>query len=190
MAGSFAEARPAARCKLSKSDCRLGPSRDKRTTLNLAYVYTRQGNKPPSYSITRMSWNVAATQRLRPFPADSVFGAFGVSYRQGLREMNSAEEFCYTANTVSIPVKTAALQHPGRCGQLTCSRAYTGSGASFLDGLENGIWRLAVMPDVLPVGDPFAKASLSKEVRRVAWTEQSVAINLKDRAAQNSPFRH
>ncbi len=80
--------------------------------------------------------------------------------------MNSAEEFYYSATTVSAPVKPAALQHLAGVGSSPVV-AYTGSGAYFLDKLENGIWRLEVMPDVLPVSDPFAKASLSKEVRRV-----------------------
>jgi hypothetical protein len=97
--------------------------------------------------------------------------------------MNSAEEFYYTANTVSIPVKPAALLHLAGVGSSPVV-AYTGSGAYFLDKLESGIWRLEVMPDVLPVSDPFAKASLSKEVRRVAWTEQSVTINLADLGAE------
>ena len=116
------------------------------------------------------------------YPADSVFGSFRVSYRQALSEMNSAEEFYYSGTTTSKPVKPVALQHVAGVGSSPVV-VYTGDGAYFLDKLENGVWRLEVMPDAVPVSDPFAKASLSKEVRRVVWNEQSITVTLADLGA-------
>ncbi|WP_222596963.1 hypothetical protein [Chitinophaga pinensis] len=57
---------------------------------------------------------------------------------------------------------------------------YSGTGAYFLDKIAAGNWRLEVMPDVIPLGDPFEKASLSKEVRRVQWNDQAISIHLPD----------
>lgn len=113
------------------------------------------------------------------YPADSTFGPFRVSYRASLSEMNSAEEFYYTGTTASKPVEMSALKHVAGTGSSAVV-SYTGYGAYFLDKLADGVWRLEVMPDALPVRDPFEKASLSKEVRRVAWNEQSITVKVPD----------
>jgi hypothetical protein len=57
---------------------------------------------------------------------------------------------------------------------------YNGRGAYFLDKLEDGIWRLEVMPDAVNIRDPFERPSLEKEVTRIQWENQEIKIQLPD----------
>jgi len=118
-------------------------------------------------------------QATAAYPADSTFGAALVSYRRQLSQWNTPSEFFYTANTNYNPVKPAALRHVAGVGSSRVVQ-YGGSGAYFLDQLAPGVWRLEVMPDAVPVSDPFATASLSKVVTHIAWNEQPLALTLPD----------
>ncbi|WP_223650767.1 membrane or secreted protein [Hymenobacter psoromatis] len=116
------------------------------------------------------------------YPADSVFGPALVSYRRQLSQWNKPAEFYYTNNTSDNPVKPAALRHVAGVGSSGVAR-YGGSGAYFLDRLVPGVWRLEVMPDAVPVSDPFATASLRKVVTEIIWNEQPLTLNLTDLGA-------
>jgi len=118
-------------------------------------------------------------QAVPRYPADSVFGAALVSYRRQLSQWNTPGEFFYTASTNDNPVRPAALRHVAGVGSSRVAQ-YGGSGAYFLDQLAPGVWRLEVMPDAVPVSDPFATASLSKAVTRIVWNEQPLALALAD----------
>jgi hypothetical protein len=113
------------------------------------------------------------------YPADTVFGAARVSYRQQLSEWNAPTEFYYTANTSSRPVQPARLRHVAGVGSSGVVQ-YGGSGAYFLDQINPGMWRLEVMPDALPIQDPFETASPYKVVTQIAWNEQPLTVNLPD----------
>lgn len=121
-------------------------------------------------------------QAVPRYPADSVFGAALVSYRRQLSQWNTPSEFFYTANTNDNPVRPAALRHVAGVGSSRVAQ-YGGSGAYFLDQLAPGVWRLEVMPDAVPVSDPFATASLSKAVTRIVWNEQPLTLALADLGA-------
>ncbi len=58
------------------------------------------------------------------YPADSVFGTFRVSYRQGLSEMNSAGRVLLFSEHGIDTRKACCPAAPGRCGQLPCSSVY------------------------------------------------------------------
>lgn len=111
------------------------------------------------------------------FPADTLFGPFRLSYKNQLSEMNSETEFYYSNSTDSKPVKPSALAHIAGVGSSAIIK-YNGTGAYFLDKLSDGSWRLEVMPDAVPVSDPFAKASLVKHVTRIFSNERQMAVNL------------
>ncbi|MGI4762273.1 MAG: hypothetical protein ACRYF0_16305 [Janthinobacterium lividum] len=121
-------------------------------------------------------------QAVPRYPADSVFGAALVSYRRQLSQWNAPDEFVYTANTNDKPVQPAALRHVAGVGSSRVVQ-YGGSGAYFLDRLAPGVWRLEVMPDAVPLSDPFATASLSKTVTRIEWNEQPLTLALTDLGA-------
>jgi hypothetical protein len=113
------------------------------------------------------------------YPMDSVFGAFHVSYREDLSEMNTAAKFFYTNNTTSRPVDAGALTNVAGVGSSPVVR-YAGSGAYFLDRVTEGVWRLEVMPDAVHIRDPFERASPDKEVTRIQWDTNPMEIRLPD----------
>ena len=113
------------------------------------------------------------------YPADTVFGAAHVSYRQQLSEWNAPTEFYYTANTRSRPVQPTRLRHVAGVGSSEVVQ-YGGSGAYFLDQVSPGVWRLEVMPDVVPLRDPFGTPSLSRIATQIVWSNQPLTITLSD----------
>ncbi len=113
------------------------------------------------------------------YPADTLFGDFRVSSREQLSEMNTASDFYYSNSTQTSPKNLQALTHLAGVGNSPVV-TYAGSGAYFLDKIEEGIWRLEVMPDVLQLRDPFEKASLKKEVTRLEYHNRLITIHLAD----------
>ncbi|MBC6607681.1 cellulase family glycosylhydrolase [Hymenobacter sp. BT188] len=144
--------------------------------LNLAYTPA----KAMSMLIaSKVFHRVGRGQSFPSYPADSVFDAFRVSYRQQLSEMNTPEEFYYTSSTTTQPKKAASLRHVAGVGSSPLV-SYGGTGAYFLDRLAAGVWRLEVMPDAVPIRDPFEKASLSKTVTQILWNNQPLQITLAE----------
>ncbi|MDB5119921.1 MAG: rane or secreted protein [Sphingobacteriales bacterium] len=142
--------------------------------LNLAYT--------PSKAISLLIASKAFHQLPRSksygtYPVDTLFNAFRVSYRQSLSEMNAAREFYYSNTTQTKPVNISTLAKIAGVGSSPIVK-YSGYGAYFLDKLDDGIWRLEVMPDAIHIRDPFAKASPKKEVTRIQWLDQSMQISL------------
>ncbi|MBG8554917.1 cellulase family glycosylhydrolase [Hymenobacter guriensis] len=116
-------------------------------------------------------------QSFGAFPQDSTFGNFRVSYRAGVSELNTPEEFYYTSSTTTQPHKPAALRRVAGTGSSPIVH-YEGTGAYFLDQLTSGVWRLELMPDALEVRDPFATTSLRQSVTRIAWNTQPLRLTL------------
>jgi hypothetical protein len=144
--------------------------------LNLAYTPA----KAISLMIaSRVFHHVPRLKDYGHYPADSVFDAFRVSYKQSLSEMNTEKEFYYSNSTGTKPANVARLQHLAGVGTSPVV-TYSGSGAYFVDRLETGVWRLEVMPDVVVIRDPFEKASPRKEVARVQWNSNRMRISLPD----------
>ncbi|MBC7887474.1 MAG: membrane or secreted protein [Ferruginibacter sp.] len=113
------------------------------------------------------------------YPADSLFDVFRVSYRNNLSEMNTEQKFLYSNTTATKPVNAAKLKTIAGVGSSIVVN-YSGTGTYFLDKVEEGVWRLEVMPDAVHVRDPFERASPSKEVTRVVWQNNSMQITLPD----------
>ena len=92
------------------------------------------------------------------YPANNSFENFRVSYKENLSELNSANEFLYTNTTSSVPVSSFFSQSILPVQGIRKIVKYNGTGAYFLDKLQNGIWRLEVYPDVLWIDDPFGQS--------------------------------
>lgn len=116
-------------------------------------------------------------QQYDTYPKDSSFAGFRTSYACQLSEMNTAEEFYYSNTTQTQPSSSNTLQHIAGVGSSPVV-TYNGTGAYFLDKIAEGIWRLEIMPDAVTISDPFAKASLSKEVTRILWNNQQMQLHL------------
>jgi hypothetical protein len=150
--------------------------------LNLAYT--------PSKAISllvasRVFHQVPRLKSYGAYPADSIFDGFRVSYRNQLSEMNVPTDFFYSNSTVSSPVNVSKLQHIAGVGSSPVVQ-YAGTGAYFLDKLEEGVWRLEVMPDAVSIRDPFQKASPTKEVTRIQWQAHRMQILLPKLSGANT----
>jgi hypothetical protein len=113
------------------------------------------------------------------YPANTVFDAFRVSYPEQLSEMNSGEEFYYTASTETQPKNVSKLVHLAGVGSSPVVQ-YEGTGAYFLDKVAAGVWRLELMPDAIAVKDPFEKASPRKTVTRIQWRQNRMKLLLPE----------
>lgn len=116
------------------------------------------------------------------YPADSVFDVFRVSYSTSLSEMNTADKFYYSNSTSTKPVNIKTLTKIAGVGNSPVIN-YTGTGAYFLDKVEDGVWRLEIMPDVIYIRDPFESASPKKEVTKIHWRSNRMQISLDDLGA-------
>ncbi|WEK21038.1 MAG: cellulase family glycosylhydrolase [Candidatus Pedobacter colombiensis] len=115
--------------------------------------------------------------RLKSYPQDTLFDAFRLDYTNGLSEMNTPEEFYYSNTTDTKPVDPAKLKNIAGVGSSEMVK-YDGSGAYFIDRLENGVWRLEVMPDAVFIRDPFERTSPQKDVARVTWKHHEMDLSL------------
>lgn len=144
--------------------------------LNLAYT----PQKAISMRIAaEVAYNTPLYATFESYPADTVFGDFRVSYKEDLSELNAPDKFYYSNHTTTRPVEPESLRHIAGYGNSPVVR-YEGTGAYFLDKLENGIWRLELMPDAIQVKDPFERPSLQKEVVTILWGKWDMKINLPD----------
>lgn len=142
--------------------------------LNLAYT----PSKAISLMIAAKAFhNLPRQKSYGSYPEDSVFENFRVSYLSSLSEMNSDQEFYYSNNTLTTPKNIAALKHIAGVGNSSIIK-YEGTGVYFLDKLPNNNWRLEVMPDAIPVNDPFEKSSLKKIVTAIHWQKNMFKIVL------------
>jgi len=123
--------------------------------------------------------NLPRGKQFGKYPADSSFGDFTVSYTNSLSLMNSGTHFIYSNNTNVKPVDVSQLTTIAGVGSSTLIQ-YHGKGAYFLDKIEEGIWRLEVLPDAIFISDPFERASPSKEVVRIEWRTHQMKINIPD----------
>jgi len=144
--------------------------------LNLAYT--------PSKAISMLIGSRAFHKLPRgksygTYPADSNFDVFRVSYKEQLSLMNADQEYYYSNNTEAAPVHPEKLEQIAGVGSSPIVN-YQGYGAYFMDKLENGVWRLEVMPDAISIRDPFEKPSLKKEVTRIQWEPEPMNISLPD----------
>lgn len=142
--------------------------------LNLAY----SPSKAISLMIAKEVFtHTPRTTKRSSYPADSSFGPFRVSYKQDLSEMVTDTTFLYTNNTASKPTNPQLLHKIAGVGTSPVV-AYQGTGAYFLDKINDGSWRLEVMPDAVWVRDPFERNSLNKINAAIIWREHSLKITI------------
>jgi hypothetical protein len=113
------------------------------------------------------------------YPESERFGPFRVSYADDLSEMVTDTAFYYSNNTSAVPPSPSKLRHVAGVGTSSVL-GYDGTGAYFLDRLDDGIWRLEVYPDVAWVVDPFTRPSQAREAARAIWRTRSMRIALPE----------
>jgi len=113
------------------------------------------------------------------YPDNTSFGEFRVDYKSDLAEYNSEKKFFYTNSTETMPKSEVNLEEVAGYGNSSLIK-YDGKGSYFMDKIENGIWRLEVMPDALWVDNPFGRNSPKKTVGVIQWNEHQMRIDMKE----------
>src|SRR2546428_12266478 len=100
-----------------------------------------------------------------PYPENTRFGDFHVSYDGNLGELVARDAFLYAGSTRSTPPDPAALRRVAGYGSSPVV-TYPGEGIYFLDKVRSGVWRLEVSPDAAPRRDPFGPPNPDQRVTR------------------------
>lgn len=116
---------------------------------------------------------------LGTYPENLEFGDFKISYKGDVASYNSGETFIYTNGNALKPKNISALKKIAGHGNSEVVK-YDGKGAYFLDKLEEGVWRLEVMPDPILIRNPFGSNSLEKTVAVISWKENNMELNLNE----------
>lgn len=122
---------------------------------------------------------VPMRKELGTYPENLEFGDFKISYKGDVASYNARETFIYTNSNDLKPKNISELKKIAGHGNSEIIK-YEGKGAYFLDKLEEGVWRLEVMPDPILIRDPFGSNSLEKTVSVISWKENMMELKLND----------
>ncbi len=95
-------------------------------------------------------WRLPRLKSYGGYPINTRFGDFHVSYEENLGELASRDAFLYAGSTRATQPDPAALRRVSGYGSSSRVR-YEGKGIYFLDRVREGIWRLEVYPDAVPI---------------------------------------
>lgn len=143
--------------------------------LNLAYTPSKAISLKIAGEVFREIPNGKSFGR---FPENNSFSNTTLNYENDVALYNSETKFLYTNTTTVNPKNINKLKHIAGVGNSKII-TYLGNGAYFLDKIEEGIWRLEILPDVLWVKDPFEKASLKKTVAVLQNHVNNISIDFK-----------
>lgn len=113
------------------------------------------------------------------YPDKNNSDGFHISYTDDLAEWVSDEKFFYSNNTSSQPANTSLLKEIAGCGTSPLVK-YSGNGAYFIDKLDNGRWRLEVMPDYCWIEDPYSPVGPFRQKAAVIHNMQQMTLALPD----------
>jgi hypothetical protein len=113
------------------------------------------------------------------FPDNTNFDVFRLGYEDDQAEMVTDKKFLYANSTLTSPPNPGQLEHVAGTGSSPLI-GYEGTGVYLLDRLEEGVWRLELMPDAVWVRDPFESQRLYKNVSVILWKEWPMSIDLPD----------
>lgn len=114
-----------------------------------------------------------------PYPDNTSFAGFSVSYPDDRAQLNVPDRFYYTNTTSDRAVAPEQLRHLAGVGTSPVVD-YDGTGAYFLDYVAEGVWRLEVLPDALTVQNPFGRNALDKTVGIIDWNHRNMTVSLDD----------
>lgn len=111
------------------------------------------------------------------YPENKTFGNVSVSYENDLALYSSEDTFIYTNSTTKNPKNIQKLQKIAGVGNSPVL-TYDGTGAYFLDKLDETTWRLEIQPDAVWVDNPFGTNSPKKTVGVIQWNEHTMEFML------------
>jgi len=144
--------------------------------LNLVYTPQKAASAIIASQVMR---RIPRMQPVGPYPANTRFGDFRVSYEENLSELVSRDLFYYSNDTRSRPPSPADLRRIVGFGSSPIV-SYEGAGLYFLDKMEDGVWRLEVYPDSLQVDDPFTRTQPDRLVFRLIARTWPMTVSLPD----------
>ena len=118
-------------------------------------------------------------QNYGPYPQNTRFGDFHVSYEDDLSELVARDAFLYAGTTRANPPDLSALRRVAGYGSSPVV-TYDGEGTYFLDRVRAGVWRLEVYPDAVPVRDPFEPPNADKIVTRAIARAHTMTVALPE----------
>lgn len=111
------------------------------------------------------------------YPENTSFSTVNLNYKKDLAEYNTEKSFIYTNSTETAPKNSLELENIAGYGNSPVV-TYSGTGAYFLDKLDENTWRLELMPDAVLVGNPFGKNNLEKKITILNYAENKMSLNL------------
>jgi len=113
------------------------------------------------------------------YPENTRFGDFQVNYADNLGMLASDDAFLYTGSTTTPPPHPERLRRIAGVGSSPVTE-YGGAGVYFLDKVRDGVWRLEVYPDAVPVRDPFGPPNRDVVVTRAIARSWPMHVTLPD----------
>lgn len=142
--------------------------------MNLAYT----PRKALSLMITsKVFHEVPLYEDQGEYSAESSFGNFYISYEKDLALYNGPDTFINTNHTTTKPVSPKDLKHIAGYGNTPIVK-YQGTGAYFLDKLEEGVWRIELMPDVVHIKNPFGTNNLKEKLAVIKHQKRGMQVQL------------
>ena len=142
--------------------------------MNLAYTPQRALGLKIAGEIFRQ---VPLFKDFGEYPDNLRFGNFRLSHEEDLAEMVTNERFIHTNTTASKPENPALLREIAGFGSSPLV-SYDGLGVYFLDRIQDGIWRLEVMPDAYHIRDPYTRASPAVQKAAVVHNERAMTLKI------------
>ncbi|WP_143961730.1 hypothetical protein [Litoribacter populi] len=144
--------------------------------MNLAYTPGKAISLMISGEVFR---NVPMGTDFGKYPDNLEFDDFKIDYHSDLALYNSEEKYLYTNSHDVEPKNSNQLQQIAGVGNSPLVK-YGGTGAYFLDKLDEENWRLEVMPDAIWVEDPFGRNSPNKILAVINWDKHPINVNLSE----------
>lgn len=116
-------------------------------------------------------------KRYGEYPRNTRFGDFHVSYEENLGELLASDAFLYAGTTSSTPPDPRSLRRVAGYGSSPVVR-YEGRGIYFLDRVREGVWRLEVYPDAVPIADPFESPNTARIATRAIARSWPMTVKL------------
>src|SRR5881227_1300168 len=147
--------------------------------LNLVYTPRKAMSAIVAAQATR---RLPSLRSYGSYPENTHFGDFRVSYEKNLGELAADDAFLYAGSTETAPPHPGLLRRIAGVESSTIVQ-YGGAGIYFLDRVRDGVWRLEVYPDAVPVQDPYAPPNRDVIVTRAIWRSWPMRIVLSDLGA-------
>ena len=144
--------------------------------LNLVYTPRKAMSAVIASEVMR---RLPRLQSYGTYPANTRFGDFYVSYEQNLGALVADDAYLYTGPMQRAPPHVDRLRRIAGVGSSPIV-TYEGGGIYFLDKVRDGVWRLEVYPDAVPVADPFAAPNRDVIVTRAISRTWAMRIVLPD----------